>query len=45
EKLQAGSETFRDAHQARLVLTQTHEKVLPAYRAFHNDLLAHQDDT
>lgn len=35
---------FRDAEQARAALTLLFTKLLPAYRAFHADLLAHQDD-
>ncbi|MDH3717417.1 MAG: hypothetical protein OES79_04790, partial [Planctomycetota bacterium] len=44
DDLAAGSETFRDTRQARFVLKQSHEGILPAYRTFHEDLLAHQDD-
>ena len=40
--LEAGSAAFRDARQARDVLRLVFDKLLPAYRAFHGDLLAHQ---
>jgi hypothetical protein len=40
----AGAAAFRNAHQAEAVLALTFEQVLPAYRAHHADLLAHQDD-
>ncbi len=35
---------FRDVRQAEAVLHQVFDQVLPAYRAFHADLLFHQGD-
>jgi hypothetical protein len=43
--LQAGGVAgFKDISQARAVLEMTFDKVLPAYRAHHADLLFHLDD-
>ena len=40
--LEAAEPAFRDARQARLVLSILGEQLLPGYRAFHADLLEHQ---
>lgn len=40
----AGSPAFRDVSQARAVIDQSLRELPPAYRQFHADLLAHQDD-
>jgi hypothetical protein len=40
----SGSSAFRDVRQAETVLALTFDKVLPAYRAHHADLLFHQSD-
>ena len=40
--LEAAEPAFRDARQARLVLSILGERLLPGYRAFHGDLLEHQ---
>jgi hypothetical protein len=40
----AGAAAFRDTRQAEAVLTLAFDRVLPAYRAHHADLLFHQDD-
>ncbi|MFM8436776.1 MAG: hypothetical protein ACKOBP_15850 [Planctomycetia bacterium] len=40
--LEAAEPAFRDARQARLVLSTLGERLLPGYRAFHGDLLEHQ---
>ncbi len=42
---QAGSAAFREVDQARAVLSLVFEHVLPAYRAHHAILLAHQPDS
>jgi hypothetical protein len=43
--LQAGgAAAFRDAAQARAVLSLLFERLLPAYRRHHADLLAHRSD-
>jgi hypothetical protein len=39
-----GAAAFRDVRQAEAVLSLTFERVLPAYRAHHADLLFHQSD-
>ena len=44
EKLAAESDAFRHIDRARHVLDLVFEKVLPAYRRFHADLLFHQTD-
>lgn len=45
EKLHAGQgEAFRDIEQARAVLDIVFKHLLPAYRAYHADLLRHQGD-
>jgi hypothetical protein len=45
EALQAGgAAAFRDVTQARAVLGLVFERLLPAYRAHHADLLAHRSD-
>ncbi len=41
DALSAENPAFRDTQQARAVLTLTIDHVLPAYRAFHSDLLFH----
>ena len=43
-ELSAACPTYRDISQARAVLTILREHLLPAYRAFHRDLLWHQSD-
>ena len=43
-ELSAACPTYRDIGQARAVLTILREHLLPAYRAFHRDLLWHQSD-
>jgi hypothetical protein len=43
-ELAARSPAFRDADQARSVLKLLFNEALPAYRAFHRDLLFHQSD-
>src|SRR5579883_2451581 len=40
----SGSAAFRDAAQARLVVTAAFEHLPGVYRAHHSDLLAHQPD-
>ena len=40
--LEAGTAAFRDARQARGMLRLVFDRLLPAYRAFHADLLEHQ---
>ena len=42
EALAATEAAFRDATQARAVLDLLFSRLLPAYRAFHGDLLEHQ---
>ena len=42
EGLAATEAAFRDATQARAVLDLLFSRLLPAYRAFHGDLLEHQ---
>ncbi|MFM7109488.1 MAG: hypothetical protein ACKOZU_13000, partial [Planctomycetaceae bacterium] len=42
DELAAGSAAFRDAAQARTAIGLVFERTLPAYRAFHADLLEHQ---
>ena len=42
ETLAATEAAFRDAGQARVVLDMLFTRLLPAYRAFHGDLLEHQ---
>jgi len=42
--LQKESETFKQSEQASRVLTLVFDKLLPAYRDFHQDLLFHQSD-
>jgi hypothetical protein len=42
ETLAANTAAFRDAGQARAALDLLFTKLLPAYRAFHADLLEHQ---
>jgi hypothetical protein len=45
EALQAGgAAAFRDAAQARAVVALVFERLLPAYRRHHADLLAHRSD-
>src|SRR5262249_41379808 len=39
-----GGSAFRDVEQARAVLDLAFQKVLPAYREFHGDLLTHCSD-
>lgn len=41
---QSGSSAFRDLSQSRAVLCLTMDQLLKAYRAFHADLLRHQQD-
>jgi hypothetical protein len=41
---ESGSGAFRDARQAETVLALVFDRVLPAYRAHHADLLFHQAD-
>jgi hypothetical protein len=44
-ELQAGgTAAFRDCRQAEAALRLTFERVLPAYRAYHADLLFHQSE-
>jgi hypothetical protein len=42
--LRSSSPAFADAAQAEAVLSLVFDHVLPAYRAFHSDLLFHQDE-
>ena len=42
QTLVATEAAFRDASQARMVLDMLFTRLLPAYRAFHGDLLEHQ---
>jgi hypothetical protein len=42
QQLNATNPTFQDVQQAQAVLQITFEKMLPAYREFHRDLLFHQ---
>ncbi len=44
QELASTNVTFRDSEQARQVLDLTFNKVLPAYRKHHRDLLFHQND-
>jgi hypothetical protein len=44
EQLRATSSTFREATQAAAVLTLVFDRLLPAYRRHHADLLFHQAD-
>jgi hypothetical protein len=44
DNLSASSATYKDVTQARTVMTILREHLLPAYRAFHRDLLWHQSD-
>ena len=44
DELSATASTYRDVSQARAVVTILREHLLPAYRAFHRDLLWHQSD-
>ncbi len=44
EALRQESSAFRDIHQAQAVLTLAFERLLPAYRQHHADLLAHCPD-
>ncbi|MCI0683976.1 MAG: hypothetical protein L0Y71_17855 [Gemmataceae bacterium] len=45
EELHAGgASAFREVHQAQAVLRSTAERVVPAYRRHHTDLLAHLSD-
>jgi hypothetical protein len=44
DELAASSDTFRDVSQARAVVHLLADNLLPAYRAFHRDLLWHQSD-
>lgn len=41
---EAGGAAFADTTQAEAVIRLAFEQVLPAYRAHHRDLLAHQDE-
>src|SRR5437870_2891497 len=43
ESLGKDGGAFRDVQQARAVLTLTFERILPAYRDFHADLLGHRE--
>ena len=43
-ELRQSSDAFRDSRQADEVLRLVFDVVLPAYRAFHHDVLAHQDE-
>jgi hypothetical protein len=43
-ELKANSATFKDVSQARAVVGLLRDHLLPAYRAFHRDLLWHQSD-
>jgi hypothetical protein len=40
----SGTAAFKDVRQAEAVLTLVFDKILPAYRAHHADLLFHQSD-
>jgi hypothetical protein len=42
--MEAMEPAFRDCRQARAVLAIVFERLLPAYRAFHADLLEHQPE-
>ncbi len=44
ESLRAANSAFQDVQQAAAVLNAVFARLLPAYRAFHADLLAHQPD-
>ncbi len=44
DQLKATSPAFSDVHQARAVVALLRDHLLPAYRAFHRDLLWHQSD-
>ncbi|MBI3465987.1 MAG: hypothetical protein HY000_23480, partial [Planctomycetes bacterium] len=44
-KLRDSSPTFRDVEQAQSVMSLVFEKVLPAYRTHHQDLLFHLSDS
>ncbi|MCL2623167.1 MAG: hypothetical protein FWD31_05805 [Planctomycetaceae bacterium] len=44
DTLRQESDAFRSSGQANAALTLVFEKLLPAYRAFHSDLLFHQSD-
>lgn len=43
-ELSKSSSTFDNVSQARAVTSLLHDQLLPAYRAFHRDLLWHQSD-
>ena len=43
-ELKQTKDTFRDSQQSEAVLSLTFEKLLPAYRKHHRDLLFHQTD-
>ncbi len=43
-ELKQTKDTFRDCKQSEAVLSLTFEKLLPAYRKHHRDLLFHQTD-
>jgi hypothetical protein len=42
DELEATQPAFRDARQARRILTAVFDECLPAYRRYHTDLLEHQ---
>lgn len=44
ERFRGTSEAFREVGQAQQVIELVFEKMLPAYREFHRDLLFHQTD-
>ena len=44
-RLQQSSSTFSDISQAQAVLRLLRDELLPAYRAFHADLLFHQTES
>ncbi len=43
-ELSSSSSAFAEAAQARSVIQLTHDRLLPAYRQHHRDLLFHQSD-
>src|SRR5438874_2541273 len=44
DELSASASAFGDVSQARIVVRLLRDHLLPAYRAFHRDLLWHQSD-
>lgn len=44
DEMAVSSDAFRHAERARFVLTYLYERLIPAYREFHRDILFHQTD-